>query len=362
MVTPSASETDRPLVPWRTIAATIAMVCATFVAFLFLRAISRVIVLLVVAGFVAVVLAPAVDLAQSRLHLRRVPATMVVFILVLGLLGGAIYTFVRPVVDQVDTFLETLPSTVEDARQGRGTIGELVDRYNLSEVIADNRDKIQTQLTNASSPALDVLRGIFNTVFSGITILVLAFLLIVHGPQLSKGTLALMTPRYRERVRLIGADAAKAISGYMFGNLLISVVAGTATYLLLVILDVPYAGVIALWVAFADLIPMVGATLGAIPTVGLAFLHSTSAGVIALIFYIAYQQFENQVLQVTVMSRTVAVNPLTVLVSVLIGVELFGFLGALLAIPAAGIIQVIIRDLYRQFRPAEAFELQEDPD
>ena len=99
----------------------------------------------------------------------------------------------------------------------------------------------------------------------------------------------------------------------------------------------PYAGVIGLFVAFTDLIPLVGATLGAIPTVAFAFLHSTTSGIVMLIFYIVYQQFENHVLQVSIMSRTVKVNPLTVLVSVLIGVELLGFLGALLAIPVAGV-------------------------
>jgi predicted PurR-regulated permease PerM len=132
----------------------------------------------------------------------------------------------------------------------------------------------------------------------------------------------------------------------MLGNFLISLIAGAATYILLRILGVPYPEVIALFVAFADLIPLVGATLGAIPTVGLSFLHSTTAGIIALIFYVVYQQFENHVLQVAVMSKTVDVDPLTVLVSVLVGVELWGFLGALLAIPVAGMIQVVIRNVY----------------
>jgi predicted PurR-regulated permease PerM len=144
----------------------------------------------------------------------------------------------------------------------------------------------------------------------------------------------------------VAADSALAVSGYVFGNLVISVIAGTATWVALALLGVPYAGVIGLFVAFTDLIPLIGATLGAVPTVAFAFLHSTSSGIVMLIFYVIYQQFENHVLQVSIMSRTVDVNPLTVLVSVLIGVELFGFLGALLAIPVAGIIQVVARDVY----------------
>ena len=132
----------------------------------------------------------------------------------------------------------------------------------------------------------------------------------------------------------------------MFGNLVISLIAGLATYAFLLVTGVRYAEVLALWVAFADLIPLVGATLGAIPTIAIAFLHSTPVGIATIVFFVAYQQFENHVLQVTVMSRTVKVNPLGILVSVLIGVELFGLLGALLAIPAAGVLQVIVRDVY----------------
>jgi len=183
-------------------------------------------------------------------------------------------------------------------------------------------------------------------VFAGVTVLVLSFLMLLQGPNLSRGILLLVPERHRERVRRVAGDSGRAVSGYMAGNLLISLIAGVAAYIYLKVAGVPYAEVWALWVAFADLIPLVGATLGAVPTIAFAFLHSTPAGVAGIIFFIAYQQFENHVLQVSIMSRTVNVNPLTVLVSVLVGVELFGLLGALLAIPAAGVIQVVARDMW----------------
>lgn len=337
---------DRQPVPWRTIVASVVVVAAAYLGFLLVRETARVLVWLLVAGFFAVVLAPAVDLLQQRLRLRRGVATGLVFFVGVAALAGLLYAFIAPVVAQVDEFVGQLPEYVEDAQAGRGYVGELVQRYDLEEVLRDNEDRIQEALSGAGKPALDVVRSVLGTVAALLTILVLAFLMLLRGPELTKGALALVGDEHRERVRLVAADAAKAVSGYMLGNLLISLVAGTATYVMLLAVGVPYAEVIALFVAFADLIPLIGATLGAIPTVGLAFLHSTSAGVVALIFYVVYQQFENHVLQVTVMSRTVDVNPLTVLVSVLIGVELFGFLGALLAIPVAGIIQVVVRNLY----------------
>ena len=139
----------------------------------------------------------------------------------------------------------------------------------------------------------------------------------------------------------------------MIGNILISLIASAVTYVGLWVFGVPFRGVAAVWVGFADLIPLVGATLGAIPTVGLSFLHSVTAGVGMIIIYVVYQQFENHVIQVAIMSRTVRLSPLGVLVSLLVGVQLFGLIGALLAIPAAGIIHVVGVDLYqeRQSKP-----------
>ena len=333
-------------VPWRTILATIACVVVVFLGYLLLRELGRVIAWLVVAMFFAVVLAPAVDIVQRRLHARRAPATALVFLLGLGLVFGLLYAFIRPIVDQVDTFVASLPELVDDAREGRGAIGRFIERYELAQYVEENEARVQEALSSAGTPALGVVRGLFNGIFALVTILVLAFLMLLRGPELCLAVLNLVDVRHRERVRVVAGDAARAVSGYMFGNLLISLIAGVATYAFLRIVGVPYAEVIALFVAFCDLIPLIGATLGAVPTIGLAFLHSTPAGIAAIVFYVVYQQFENHVLQVTIMSRTVDVNPLAVLVSVLAGVELFGFLGALLAIPAAGIIHVVVRNLY----------------
>jgi predicted PurR-regulated permease PerM len=136
----------------------------------------------------------------------------------------------------------------------------------------------------------------------------------------------------------------------MTGNLVISLIAGGTTFIVLWILGVPYRGAVALFVGFADLIPLVGATLGAVVAVIVAALHSLVAAIVMLVFFIVYQQVENHLLQPVIMSRTVSLSALTVLVSVLIGVELLGFLGALLAIPIAGVLSVIGRDLYDSYR------------
>ena len=330
--------------PWRTIWASIFAVGLTYVGYQFFLSITRIVTWLVVALFFTIILTPPVDLLQKRM--RRGFATALVFIVGLGLLAGMLYSFIRPLVEESSKFADDLPTYVEEARQGKGPVGDIVRRYNLEEKVRENQEKIQQALTDLGNPALDLVRSVFNTILAMLTIIVLTILMLLQGPNLSRNALALVPDDRRERVRRVAVDAARAVSGYIFGNLLISVIAGVATWIVLLILGVPYAGVLGLFVAFADLIPLVGATLGAVPTILFAFLHSVPAGIAATIFFIVYQQFENHVLQVTIMSRTVNVNPLTVMISVLIGVELFGFLGALLAIPVAGILQVVIRDVY----------------
>ena len=326
------------------------MVLATLLGIVIVQRLTRIIAFLVVAAFFAVVLTPPVDFLERRVRIRRAGATLLVFFLGVVLFSAMLFAFIRPIVREVNQFVEELPSLVQDAQEGRGTVGRLVQRYNIDEFVAENQERFQEGLRNAGAPALQVVRTVANTVFALLTILVLAFLMVLQGPRMTQVALGVMSPVWRERIRLIAGDCAKAVSGYMAGNLLISVIAGLATFVFLSVINVPFAGVLGLWVAFADLIPMVGATLGAIPTVGVAFLASPTKGFVTLAFYIVYQQFENHYLQVTIMSRTVDLNPLAVLVSVLVGVELFGILGALLAIPAAGVLQVIGRDLYDERR------------
>ncbi|HVF32405.1 MAG TPA: AI-2E family transporter [Acidimicrobiales bacterium] len=336
---------DRPPVPVRTILAAIGLVLATLIAIRMVQLLTNVISLLVVAGFFAIVLTPSVDFLERK-GMRRSMATIIVFLAGLGVLGGMLTLFIQPIVREVNDFVDDFPQFVENARQGRGPIGRLVQRFDIDTYIEENQAQWQDNFQNAGAPALGVVRRVAGGLFAFLTVLVLTFLMVLEGPKLTASSLKAIGTRHRERVRRVAADCAKAVTGYMAGNLLISVVAGVTTFVFLTVAGVPFAGVLGLWVAFADLIPLVGATLGAIPTIGVAFLASPGKGIAALIFYVIYQQLENHILQPTIMSRTVAINPLAVLVSVLVGVQLFGLVGALLAIPVAGVLQVIVRNVY----------------
>ncbi|MDQ6948459.1 MAG: AI-2E family transporter [Actinomycetota bacterium] len=340
---PTGTE-PRP-VPVKTIMATIGLVLATFIGLYIVVLLARVEAWLVVAAFIAVVLNQPVEYLHRMFRLPRGLSVAVVYLVGILLVAGMLYAFIRPLVDQVRQFADGgIQTYVADARAGKGPMGRLVREYDLDKKLEENKQAIQDWATSSGAGALDVAKGVANGLLALITILVLSLLMILYGPDLLSSGVGLLSPPRRKRLTAVARDCARAVTGYVMGNLLISVIAAIVTFVSLWILGVPFKGVLALWVAFADLIPLVGATLGAIPTIGVAFLHSTTAGIIMLVVYIVYQQFENHVLQVVIMSKTVQINQLFVLVSVLIGVELFGFLGALLAIPAAGVIQVVVRD------------------
>jgi predicted PurR-regulated permease PerM len=318
---------------------------AFMVGVLLLWELRRIIGLVVIAAFFAIILNPMVDIL-ARLKMRRGIATAIVFLLGVAAFAGLTYMFVRPIYQAGQSFARDIPGFVERAKTGEGRVGELINRYNIDEKVAENAPKLQDALGNAGGPAVRTAQRVASGLLALLTILVLSFLMLLEAPGIIAAFLGLLSPKRALQVRRIGADVAGAVTGYMAGNLLISFIAGATTWVFLVILGVPFAGVLGLWVGFADLLPLVGATIGAIPTIAIAFLHSTGAGIAVLIFYIVYQQIENHFLQPVVMSRTVKLNPLGVLLSALVGVELAGFVGALLAIPAAGAIQVVIRDLW----------------
>ncbi len=348
----------------RTIATTIAMVLVTAILLLILREVSRVVVWIIVAVFFAVALAPVVGWVDRKVTGgRRALSTLLVFLLVVVLLGGLITAFAVPLTQEGTKFAGQVPSLISDAKAGRGVIGNFLDKTNALHLIQQHQDQIKHYASGLSTPATGVLSGVATTFAGLVTIFVLAYLMVLEGPKLVTGALNLLdSDDTRGRIRAVAADCAKSVTGYLSGNLLISVICGVIHYAALKAMGVPFAGLIALFVAIADLIPLVGATLGGIVALVAAAIHSIPALIVVAIVFVIYQQLENHLLQPLIFARTVNLNPLTVLVSILVAVELAGILGALLAIPIASIIQVIARDLWdhRRGRPKTTPTVGED--
>jgi predicted PurR-regulated permease PerM len=307
-----------------------------------------VLIWIVIAAFFAVALTPAVDRVQRRVFRgkRRALATLVVFLVALLLIIGLIALFVVPLTREGTRFAGQLPDLVEQAKQGHGFVGRLLVRTHALNYVQTHQEDLKSAAAGLTTPAVGVLQGIATGIAATLTIFVLAYLLVLEGPKLVAGTLALFPQQRAERIRRVAEDCAKSITGYIVGNLLISVICGALTWIVLLIMQVPFAGLIALFVGIADLIPLVGATLGAVVAGIAAFVHSVPAGIVVVVFFIVYQQLENHLLQPLIFARTVKLNPLTVIVAILVFVELAGILGALFAIPIASMVQVIARDLW----------------
>jgi predicted PurR-regulated permease PerM len=332
----------------RTILATIGLLLATALVLYVVVVARQVLTWMVVGVFFAVALYPLVGFVQRRLlgGRRRALATLVVFLVVFVALGALVTAFVVPLATEGTKLAGQLPQMIADAKNGKGAIGGLLDRTNALQWVQTHQSTIRNFASGLTSPAVGVLRGVATGVTATVTIFVLSYLMALEGPKAVDGFVNLFAPATGARIRRVGADCAKSVTGYISGNLLISVICGGLTYGVLLIMGVPFAGLVALFVGIADLIPLVGATIGGIVAVVAGFIHSVPAGIVVLVFFVLYQQLENHLLQPVIFARTVKLNPLTVIIAILIAVELAGILGALLAIPVASIIQVILRDVW----------------
>ncbi|WP_320066216.1 AI-2E family transporter [Micromonospora sp. RTGN7] len=332
------------LVAARRAAIVIGLVLATLLGAALIWATRRVLLWTVIAAFFAVALKPLVDALQQRFVRHRAVATLLIFLAVIGVLAASVTVILLPLLDEFGRFADRAPHLLREVRDGQGPVGEALDRLGLRQYVAGHSAKIEQYGGRFGEPAVGLLRGVVETFAGLVTVVVLAYLMVLEAPRITAGVTALLGDGPARRARRIGRGISRVITGYLSGNLLISVICGALTFLVLILTGVPFAGVIALFVALADLVPLVGATLGAIFATGAGFLHSRTAGIVVLVFFVVYQQIENHLLEPVIMSRAVRLNPLTVLVSVLFAAELAGLVGALLAIPAAGIGQLLLRE------------------
>jgi predicted PurR-regulated permease PerM len=311
----------------------------------------------VISLFLALALNPAVEWLQGHGFKRRGAAAAIAYLLALLAIVGIGFTFVPTLVHQVNEFVQKLPDYVHDVTHGRGRLGFLETKYHLQERIeAEIKKGGASRVLGFSGVALSIAKSVVSIVVGTVTILFMTYFMLLEGPSWVDRFYRLLPEQSQPRWRKVGHEIYHTVGGYVTGNLLISLIAGGLTTIVLLILGVPYAVALGLIVAILDLIPLAGATIAAILIGIVAFLHSIPAGIIVVVFFIVYQQVENHVLQPVVYGRTVELSPLAVLISILIGAELAGILGALAAIPVAGSIQVLVNDWleHRREHPAPA--------
>jgi len=346
---------DARRVPLRTILVTVAVVAAAYLAGQLLYRLRTIVLLIVVAGFVALLLNPIVVLLQRRIP-RRGLAVTIVTLGALVVFAVVAYEFGNPLVNGITNLAGKLPGYVTSAEHGTGWIGHLATKYHVQAWVQKNAPKLVTYAESLSKPVLTVGKGAISLLLELFTIFVLVLLLLLEAPKMRKWLLGQMRPERAATVTRIGSEVSQSVTGYMLGNLLTSLIAGTVVFVTLLIVGVPFPLLWGLWVALVDFLPMIGGALAGIPTVLFAFFsQGFTAGLVTLIVFLAYTQIENHILNPVIMSRTVKINPLLVLLAVLVGAELGnlvgglfgGFVAALLAIPLAGALQVLVREAWQ---------------
>ncbi|MEA2387479.1 MAG: hypothetical protein QOG41_252 [Thermoleophilaceae bacterium] len=319
---------------------------------LLLYEIRSVLVLVFVALFIAVALGRPVDFFE-RHGLKRWLAILTTY---LGLLLAVFLVgllIVPPIVNETDKFVKNVPSYVDDLRTNK-TIRDYDEKYHITAKLKTGAQQLPSKLGDALGALQSVTVGVFSALVQLLTVLVMAFFMLLDGRRVIDWAFRELGPARGPRYRRIADDVYRSVGGYVVGNLLISVIAGVTTWIVLSILGVPFAVPLAVLMAFLDLIPLVGATIAGILIGVVAAIHNFPGDLIVwVIWLIVYQQIENNVIQPQVYRRTVQLHPLVVIVAVLIGASLLGVLGALVAIPIAGAAQIFARDWWELHKARE---------
>jgi predicted PurR-regulated permease PerM len=306
---------------------------------------------LLLALFIATVTSGPVAVLSR--HMRRGLAIAVVYsaivvapIVILIVLVGPLIDQTARLVNQLPEYVQQLDQTVQDNQ----TLRELDEKYHLTEKLSSYADDAVRALGNAAGTLVDIGSALVSSIFALVTILVLSMFMVARGRAWTDRLLATRPPQEAAAGRRALDGMASAIGGYIGGALLQATLAGFAAFLMLVILGVPSPFALGLLMALFDLIPLVGATIGAV-IVGVVTLFADFPvdTVVWAIFAIVYQQFENYVVQPRIQSHAAALDPFLVVVAALFGGALLGIVGALLAIPVAAAIRVAVRE-YGQFR------------
>ena len=267
----------------------VAVVVALFLGLVqVLGMISTVLRLLVVAGFLTIVLDPLVN-ALERRGLRRGPATLVIFAALLVALAAFFGAFLAPLYTEVRAFVDNAPQYIEDLRRS-ALLRDLDERYDVLERAQAEAANLPERLPATAPAALGLAGTVLNALFQTVTVLFLTLFMLLERPAISAAVQRLLTPGPRRHVNELAVEINRTVARYVAGNLVISLIAGTTAAVALLILGVPYAFVLGLFMAVADLVPLVGATVGGLVIVLVAFTQGVVPGVAMIVVMIVYQQ------------------------------------------------------------------------
>lgn len=323
----------------------------------FIYLVRQVLLWMVIALFISMALAPFVRWLMRRNFprvLASLTAVLATVVVVFGLLGAA----VTPLVSQTTSLLDNLPSYVENLTKNE-TLKKADERFDLIDRTKAFSNKAPEVILGGGSSVLNTARSAFSAVATVFIIVTMSFFMLLEGPTVWAQLVTFFRRDHGIRIKTTGEEIAKAVSGYVTGNLFISLIAGTVALITLLALKVPYAVPLAIFVAIFDLIPLVGAALATVLLFLVALTVSVPAAIAVVVVMIVYQQIEGNVIQPVVYGRTVQLSTLYVFVASIIGASLGGIIGVLLAIPVAATVKIIFVETMKDTMPGRRAHLND---
>jgi predicted PurR-regulated permease PerM len=331
----------------RAVLIAVAVIMALYVLYLLRRPISW----LIIAAFIAVAAAGPVNFFQR--YMKRGLAIALVYFGIIMIPIGLGALLIPPLVGQVEDLAANAPEYAQDVTdwvEKNDTLQNLNEDYDITSKLQEEADKLPEKIPDAAGVLADIGVGLVNSIFAAVTIFILSIFMVASGPRWIDSFVKAQRPEHAERIERTLQRIANAIGNYVGGALVQATFAGLSAFIVLTILDVPFAGPLAVLIFFFDLIPVIGATIGAfLVALVTLIVDFPVATIVWAAFAIVYQQVENYLIQPQIQKRATRVEAFIVLVAVLFGSTLFGIIGAVLAIPAAASIQIFIQE-WREYR------------
>jgi predicted PurR-regulated permease PerM len=300
------------------------------------------ILLLIIASFVlAIGFQPAIAWFEKR-GLRRGLGLALVLMGFLLVFGGLFALALPLIIGQVGEMLEELPALIERLQGGDGLIARIAGMIDVEQITAEG--------TSDPMAAVEVVGSVAGFAFNFLTVLLVTPYFAMAMPAIKRWLVRLLRPVHREDFLRVLGESTDLMANFIVGNLIVSVIAGVVTWVGLTLLGVPYALALAAWVAITDVIPVLGALLGAAGVAAVAIVQSPETLLWSMILLFAYQQVENFLIAPRVMNKAVDLSPATVIIALMVGGSLAGLVGALLALPLAALIKIVIDDFIVQGR------------
>lgn len=290
---------------------------------------------------------------------NRTLATAISFIIIMALIIGFIVSIIPPLVRQTTSFIDAAPSLIENLRSDDNTLGRLVRRHHLEPQVKELSDQLASKAGNVTGTAFSTISRIGSSIFATLTVLVLAFMMLVEGKRWFSYVEQFIPPAKVPRFERTTRHMYQVVRGYVNGQVMLAALAACVIVVPLFILDISYPIALMVIVFICGLIPLVGHSIGAIIVTLVALFTSLPSAITILAFYILYQQIENYALQPRIQASATNMSPLLVFMSVVIGVSFGGLLGGLLAIPIAGCARVLLIDLLEPYKTSSSTRKEE---